>query len=74
MPFRIIEPPYLTYPYRGMVAWWLGGWHVCLTPPGLGVRFPPPPCVWSLHVLPVPRGFPLGTLVSSPSPKTCIVG
>ncbi|KAK3524072.1 hypothetical protein QTP70_017578, partial [Hemibagrus guttatus] len=37
---------------------WLGGQHVCLTPPGLGVRIPPPSCVWSLYVLPVPRGFP----------------
>ncbi|XP_053493531.1 protein NLRC3-like [Ictalurus furcatus] len=29
-------------------------------------------CVRSLHVLPVLRGFPPGTPVSSPSPKTCM--
>lgn len=24
------------------------GLHNCLTPPGLGLRFPPPPCVWEV--------------------------
>lgn len=31
-------------------------------------------CVWSMQVLPVPQGFSLGTPVSSPSPRTCVVG
>ncbi|KAK2816160.1 hypothetical protein Q7C36_022431 [Tachysurus vachellii] len=32
-----------------------------------------PVIVGLLHVLPVPRGFPPGTPVSSPGPKTCMV-
>lgn len=31
-------------------------------------------CVLSLHVLLVLRGFPQGTPVISPSPKTCVLG
>lgn len=50
---------------------WLRGYHICLTPKGLELMISASALyLWSLHMLSVLRGFPMGSLVSSSSPET----